>query len=258
MVIDEAVSYRESTKEELKEVKGKVEEDRQSQQLAAWHERQLLRAKHSKTPSSSSSSTAPPAPKKEELDGLPWHYTIPTTSTHLCWYTPVTYTTLSSVQELFAYPSTEKEVASVGLFEHLVGEKGMWCMNGLRFGGAFAVYPGDPLRYHSHYTAQLVLEKENIALTSLVANGRLGTAVKKTHLLCCVQGFDDSLDLRKLERVQGREGEGEGSGRRRALKSVKAGLFDTAPAPVKEEVREGAKKFADFNVFSLAWAGFGT
>ena len=250
VIVDEASSYRPNNKEELKEVERVIEEDRKSEQLSAWHERQLLRAKHSKSPLNPLSSSPP---SEKDLNGLPWHYTIPTTSSHLPWYAPVTYTTLSSIQSLFPYPTTEAEIASVGLFEYLVGDKGMWSMNGLRFGGPFAVYPGDPLRYHSHYTAQLVLEKENIALTSLVANGRLGTAVKKTHLLCCVENFDAKLGLGE---VVGGSGSGEKGGRK-VLSSLRAGLFDNAPSK-EEAVREGGRKFAAYNVFSLAWAGFGT
>ncbi|SOV08208.1 related to RNA splicing endonuclease gamma subunit [Ustilago sp. UG-2017a] len=229
VIVDEASSYRPNKKEELKEVERVIEEDRKSEQLSAWHERQLLRAKHSKSPLTP--SLPPLHPKKTSMD---YHGTT---------------------QSLQPPPtSPEAEIASVGLFEYLVGDKGMWCMNGLRFGGAFAVYPGDPLRYHSHYTAQLVLEKENIALTSLVANGRLGTAVKKTHLLCCVENFDAKLGLGE---VVGGSGSGEKGGRK-VLSSLRAGLFDNAPSKEGEAVREGGRKFAAYNVFSLAWAGFGT
>lgn len=243
VVVDESSSYRSATLGEKEEWKRGVEEEKRSQQIEAWHERQLLRAKHSKIPIPASD------PTEEDLEGCAWHYTIPSTSSSLPWYTPKTYTTLSSVQPIFPYPSTQLEVASVGLFEHFLSQS-MWCMSGLRFGGAFAVYPGDPLRYHSHYTAQLVLKEEAVALTSMVANGRLGTAVKKTHLLCCVDQWDEEVE----GEMKGRKGE-RGDERRRRLKCVKEGLFDKA----EEGEGEGeGRKFATFDVFSLAWAGFGT
>jgi tRNA-splicing endonuclease subunit Sen34 len=111
-------------------------------------------------------------------------------------------------------------------------------MNGLRFGGAFAVYPGDPLRYHSHYTAQLVLPSESVPMTTLVANGRLGTAVKKTHLLCCTT-FEAELDPANT------------------VELLRSGRFDTAPSSDKEQQSKYGR-LARFDVFSLAWAGFGT
>lgn len=268
VVVDERASYHKAGVEQVALVEERVTRDKESQQLSAWHERQLLKAKHATksdrtappppTTSTKADKSAATTPAQEELAVLPWHYTIATTSTSLPWYAPWTYTTLSSVQPIFAYPSTELEVASVGLFEHLVGSKGLWCMNGLRFGGAFAVYPGDPLRYHSHYTAQLVLKDEQIALTSLVANGRLGTAVKKTHLLCAVESFDPALDLNQTAQ------QAAGGSTRSALTSICSGVYDvapTSPGPEKDDktqTTQRPKRFAEFNIFSLAWAGFGT
>ncbi|SPO21078.1 related to RNA splicing endonuclease gamma subunit [Ustilago trichophora] len=274
VVVDEGSSYRKASKAEVEGVNARTEADREGQQLAAWHERQLLRAKHAKLDPTDDTLT----PSKKDLENLPWHYTIPTTSTTpqpaLPWYTPITYASLSSIQSIFPFPTTETEIASVALFEHFL-DRSMWCMNGLRFGGAFAVYPGDPLRYHSHYTAQLVLQGENVALTSLVANGRLGTAVKKTHLICHVREFDGEIasELDGLKR-----GQKEGL-KRRALNCIIGGLFDVAPPPPStekegeektgsctekddqgkgKEARENGRRFAEFDVFSLAWAGFGT
>ncbi|CDU24105.1 related to RNA splicing endonuclease gamma subunit [Sporisorium scitamineum] len=237
VVVDEARSYRSSGGEERGQVQRGVDEDRRSQQLQAWEERQMLRAKHS---SSSSSSQ----PTEKDLDALPWHYTIPTLSSILPWYHPTTYTTLSTLHPtLYPYPSTHPELCSLALFEHLLSQRGMWCLNGLRFGGTFAAYPGDPLRYHSHYTAQLVMKGEKLGMGRLVANGRLGTAVKKTHLLCCVEEVADGL-----EEVE---------------EGVRSGRFDVAKKGERDLTREGGEGeggtvLASFNVFSLAWAGFGT
>lgn len=67
---------------------------------------------------------------------------------------------------------------------------------GLRFGGDFVVYPGDPLRYHSHFTATVqTTPDEPMAAQELVAAGRLGTAVKKAHLLCTVSLDEDVGDV---------------------------------------------------------------
>lgn len=56
---------------------------------------------------------------------------------------------------------------------------------GVRFGGKFVSYPGDPLRYHS----QLIVDtrdyyKEDIGLMDISNRGRLATGVKKLWLIC--------------------------------------------------------------------------
>ncbi|KAM9920764.1 hypothetical protein OXX59_006964 [Metschnikowia pulcherrima] len=56
-------------------------------------------------------------------------------------------------------------------------------MPGLRFGGAFVAYPGDPLKFHSHWIVKVLRPQEEIDLLKLVTSGRLATAVKKAWLL---------------------------------------------------------------------------
>jgi len=69
------------------------------------------------------------------------------------------------------------------VFEDL-WRKGYFMGGGLRFGGDFLIYPGDPLRYHSHFTLTVIPSPSSpIMPLDLVAYGRLATAVKKAHLL---------------------------------------------------------------------------
>ncbi|KAK7745602.1 tRNA-splicing endonuclease subunit [Diatrype stigma] len=68
------------------------------------------------------------------------------------------------------------------LYAHLHG-KGYYMMPGLRFGCDYNVYPGDPLRFHSHFQASSFGWDEEIAVLDLVAGGRLGTNVKKGFLV---------------------------------------------------------------------------
>ncbi|VEU24039.1 DEKNAAC105253 [Brettanomyces naardenensis] len=56
---------------------------------------------------------------------------------------------------------------------------------GVRFGGKFVSYPGDPLRYHSH----LIVDtrdyyNEDIGMLDISNRGRLATGVKKLWLVC--------------------------------------------------------------------------
>lgn len=68
------------------------------------------------------------------------------------------------------------------LYAHL-NSKGYFITPGLRFGGDYSVYPGDPFRYHAHFMATNYGWEEEITMLDLVASGRLGTAVKKGYML---------------------------------------------------------------------------
>ncbi|CAO1614641.1 unnamed protein product [Sympodiomycopsis kandeliae] len=105
----------------------------------------------------------------DSSDGLPW-YNIDSNSSSTPQYLldQLTYQTTPSKQEIFTH----------------LNDTGYYLSCGLRFGGDFVVYPGDPFRYHSHFT--LTIPKEATATFSvgkLIADGRLGTAVKKVHLI---------------------------------------------------------------------------
>merc|ERR1712071_363431 len=65
-------------------------------------------------------------------------------------------------------------------------EKGYYLTSGEKFGGDFLVYPGDPLKFHSHYIAVCVDEDEPLTPQFLISKGRLGTNVKKIVLLCSI------------------------------------------------------------------------
>ena len=71
---------------------------------------------------------------------------------------------------------------SYPLFRHL-HNKGYFMTPGLRFGCQYAAYPGDPLRFHSHFLAVGFGWEEEIDLMEIVGGGRLGTGVKKGFLL---------------------------------------------------------------------------
>lgn len=72
--------------------------------------------------------------------------------------------------------------SSYALFKHL-HSLGYFMSPGIRFGCQFLVYPGDPLRFHSHFLAVATEWDEEINLLDLVGGGRLGTGVKKGWLI---------------------------------------------------------------------------
>jgi tRNA-splicing endonuclease subunit Sen34 len=111
---------------------------------------------------------------------------IPASSSKLEWYAPEPHVPLTIAREtgIWLYPSTLQERARCGVFRDL-WEKGYYMGGGIKFGGEYLVYPGDPLRYHSHFVAS-VIEAPDTSLRpmEIVAHGRLGTGTKKAHLLC--------------------------------------------------------------------------
>ena len=72
--------------------------------------------------------------------------------------------------------------ASYALFR-LIHSQGYYLSPGLRFGCQFMAYPGDPLRYHSHFLSVSAEWEEEIDLLHLLGGGRLGTGVKKGFLV---------------------------------------------------------------------------
>lgn len=129
---------------------------------------------------------------------------VPGTSTSFSWYTPEphAYSTIQAAKDagIWSYPSDLTERAKCAVFRDL-WDKGYYMGGGLKFGGDFLIYPGmvisevylqrsshlsgDPLRYHSHFTATVIESPEKtVAPMEVVAHGRLGTATKKTHLFC--------------------------------------------------------------------------
>jgi tRNA-splicing endonuclease subunit Sen34 len=76
------------------------------------------------------------------------------------------------------------------LFAYL-HSKGYFMTPGLRFGCNYTVYPGDPLRFHSHFLATGLDWDEEFDLLDIVGGGRLGTGVKKAYL---IGGADPSTE----------------------------------------------------------------
>ncbi|KAK9467052.1 tRNA intron endonuclease [Lipomyces arxii] len=105
-----------------------------------------------------------------------------TEQNHLQWFTtsllstvPNTYISESSVESVYSTPRF--------LIYKFLNERGYFISPGLRFGAQFVAYPGDPLRYHSHYLVRGVDYNEEFPLLDMVGSGRLGTSVKKAWMI---------------------------------------------------------------------------
>ena len=150
-------------------------------------------------------------PEDVNTSSTPYTIVVPASSSPLEWYDSSvrSYSTIDAARGagIWDYPSDLTERARCGTFKDL-WKQGYFMGGGIKFGGEYLVYPGiycfttlystdspsffspgDPLRYHSHFTAT-VIESPVASLRpmEIVAHGRLGTATKKAHLLC---GWDD-------------------------------------------------------------------
>ena len=96
--------------------------------------------------------------------------------------TPATSELLLLTPQSTPRPAINDLPPSYPLYRHL-HDKGYFTTPGLRFGCQYTVYPGDPLRFHSHFLAVGAEWDEPIDLMNIVGGGRLGTGVKKGFLL---------------------------------------------------------------------------
>ncbi|KAJ1649905.1 tRNA-splicing endonuclease subunit [Coemansia sp. RSA 1836] len=81
------------------------------------------------------------------------------------------------------WPRSEYEKVRFDMYRDL-HSRGFFITRGIKFGADYMLYPGEPMRYHSHYVVSLVEHDQAITPRELVALGRLGTSVKKTRFLC--------------------------------------------------------------------------
>lgn len=79
--------------------------------------------------------------------------------------------------------------ASYHLYKYM-HSKDYFLAPGLRFGCQYMAYPGDPLRFHSHFLCNGMDWDEEFDLLDIVGGGRLGTGVKKGFLIGGREGGD--------------------------------------------------------------------
>ncbi|KAL9625221.1 MAG: hypothetical protein Q9160_000623 [Pyrenula sp. 1 TL-2023] len=140
------------------------------------------------------------SPKLSPLPGYSLSLT-PTTSHPLISPTPPTFPPSSPAQDS-ASASLIPVPPSYPLYAHL-HSKSYFMAPGLRFGCHYLVYPGDPLRFHSHFLGTGVGWDEELDLMDIVGGGRLGTGVKKGFLIGGEVVEEDGTREEGLERDKG-------------------------------------------------------
>lgn len=95
-----------------------------------------------------------------------------------------------SAEQLLPMPQVP---SSYPLFAHLHA-KGYFLSPGLRFGCQYLAYPGDPLRFHSHFLVVSAEWDEEFDLMDIIAGGRLGTGVKKGFMIGGAEKKENTAD----------------------------------------------------------------
>ncbi|XP_071804783.1 uncharacterized protein [Asterias amurensis] len=96
------------------------------------------------------------------------------------------------VTDLTFLVSTPQEMLRYKIFKDL-WETGYYLTSGCKFGGDFLVYPGDPFLYHSYFIAVCIPYQRFLSPLDLITYGRLATNVKKTVIICSINGDDDAV-----------------------------------------------------------------
>ncbi|CAO3595118.1 unnamed protein product [Absidia cylindrospora] len=93
------------------------------------------------------------------------------------------------------YPKTRQEWLRYTVYCYF-HQQGYFLTSGEKFGGDYLAYPGDPMRYHSHYIIAAHERQQIFSPMDLVAMGRLATNTKKTFVLAspCIGDDDDCID----------------------------------------------------------------
>ncbi|KAL9109887.1 MAG: hypothetical protein Q9187_008114 [Circinaria calcarea] len=173
-------------------------------------------------PTETSQADKPPDPGAEDPDSLfdspitqkaprlstsASHSSLP--SSHPWTLTPTTsYPPLPPPPLDPSYPLPTVNPASYALFHHLHAQD-YFMSPGLRFGCHFLVYPGDPLRFHSHFLAVGADWDEEIALLDIIGGGRLGTGVKKGWLVGGMEGGSEEAQSERANAEDSREDKGK-------------------------------------------------
>lgn len=104
--------------------------------------------------------------------------------------TPIPDDILVPIDQFVARQSGSKLIANYKAYKGIKAA-GFFILPGIRFGGDFVAYPGDPLKFHSHLIVKVIGRHEKINCMDMVTGGRLATSVKKVW---CVTGEIEDLD----------------------------------------------------------------
>ncbi|KAI9491556.1 tRNA intron endonuclease [Zychaea mexicana] len=91
----------------------------------------------------------------------------------------------------WTYLNTKAELLRYKVFEHLWSRQ-LYVTSGLKFGGDYLAYRGDPMRFHSHYIVSAKDRHEPMTGLDVIGMGRLATNVKKTYVIASPASDNDT------------------------------------------------------------------
>ncbi|XP_052122093.1 tRNA-splicing endonuclease subunit Sen34 isoform X2 [Frankliniella occidentalis] len=98
----------------------------------------------------------------------------------------------------WTFPSNEEERTRYLTFKDL-WTKGFYITTGHKFGGDFLVYPGDPVKFHSHFIVVCVSYTNSMSVHQLISYGRLGSSVRKTVVLASLPQDSSEVKFQSIK-----------------------------------------------------------
>lgn len=96
------------------------------------------------------------------------------------------------------YPTNIQQQLRYKTFKDL-WERGYYVTNGEKFGGDFLVYPGDPIMFHSQFIIQCKQKEEEMSITELIAQCRIGCHVRKTQVYAILCDHTDHVKYQSFQ-----------------------------------------------------------
>lgn len=135
--------------------------------------------------------------------------------------------------------------------------KNYYVAPGLKFGSKFIVYPGDPLRYHSHLMVNFhEYYNEGLDLMEIVNGGRLAVGVKKVWV---ISGDKLVKDIQSHDDIKDSSDGGKRSSGKQSDESEAAQVQTDIEKFVENLTSSsgGSSQSSEIVSFSVEWAGFG-
>jgi len=134
---------------------------------------------------------------------------IQTSSKNLPWYQPSNNNhqnecfTLEEAKSknIWTFPETPKECQKYKIFCDIWEKpENYFITSGSKYGSDYLIYPGDPVQYHSNFIATVIYDTDfEYSPNYIIKYGRLGTNVKKTHLLCNIDKKTNQINYYSIE-----------------------------------------------------------
>ncbi|XP_037790447.1 tRNA-splicing endonuclease subunit Sen34-like isoform X2 [Penaeus monodon] len=99
------------------------------------------------------------------------------------------------------FPSSNIEKLRYAVFKDM-WERDYYLTNGIKFGGDFLVYPGDPVLFHAKFIVKCVEDADQVNIHDLVTWSRIGTSTKKT-LVVASFGSTKRVEYKSYQWVEG-------------------------------------------------------